>query len=332
MTEIVPYQMTEIVPYQQKMLPQVVAVWNAALGGGFPLRETVFVQNATGSAHFDPDGLSVAVAPAQRVVGMSLAKVAREPIAADGWLSDRGWISLIAVHPSFQGRGVGRALLCRAEAFLRMRSRHRSILGGDPGHFLPGVPHDAGALGFFAAAGYEFEGEAYDLRRSVAGYATPAAVTRAVHAHPDLEIRPLRAGEEGQLLAFLDETFPGRWRYTVGRYLQAGGAIADVMGVVRGRAVLGFAHLFHPASRLIGPSMMWASNGADLIGGLGPMGLAPTLRGRGLGLALLDRSIQRLRALGVREIIVDWTGLTGFYGRLGFSTWKRYRHGEKVLR
>jgi predicted N-acetyltransferase YhbS len=62
------------------------------------------------------------------------------------------------------------------------------------------------------------------------------------------------------------------------------------------------------------------------------MGLAPTLRGRGLGLALLDRSIQYLGALGVQEIIVDWTGLTRFYGGLGFSTWKRYRHGDKVLR
>jgi len=49
-------------------------------------------------------------------------------------------------------------------------------------------------------------------------------------------------------------------------------------------------------------------------------------------LALLDRSIQHLGALGAQEIIVDWTGLTRFYGRLGFSTWKRYRHGEKVLR
>ena len=78
--------------------------------------------------------------------------------------------------------------------------------------------------------------------------------------------------------------------------------------------------------------MTWASNGAVPAGGLGPMGLAPTLRGRGLGLALLDRSIQYLRALGVQEIIVDWTGLTRVYGGLGFATWKRYRHGDKVLR
>src|SRR5215469_4658927 len=114
--------MPEIIRYRTELLPQVIAVWNAALGGPFPLRESVFVQNATGSAHFDPEGLSVAVTGAQRVIGMSLAKVAREPLAADGWLTDRGWISLIAVHPSSQKQGVGRALLSRAEAFLRTRS------------------------------------------------------------------------------------------------------------------------------------------------------------------------------------------------------------------
>src|SRR6516164_11259648 len=160
----------DIVPYQPEMLPRVIAVWNAALGGLFPLRETVFVQNATASAHFDPEGLWVAVAAAQRVVGMSLAKVAREPLAADGWLPDRGWTSLIAVHPSFQKQGVGRALLSRAESFLRTRSRRRSILGGDPDHFVPGVPQDEAAVAFFTGSGYGFQGEAYDLRRSVAGY------------------------------------------------------------------------------------------------------------------------------------------------------------------
>ena len=59
--------MPEIIPYQPEMLPVVTAVWNAALGGPFPLRESVFVQNATGSAHFDPAGLSVAVTAARRM-------------------------------------------------------------------------------------------------------------------------------------------------------------------------------------------------------------------------------------------------------------------------
>jgi predicted N-acetyltransferase YhbS len=61
------------------------------------------------------------------------------------------------------------------------------------------------------------------------------------------------------------------------------------------------------------------------------MGLSPALRGRGLGLTLLDRSVQHLARLGVEEMIIDWTVLLDFYGQVGFVPWKRYQHGERTL-
>ena len=60
-------------------------------------------------------------------------------------MPDRGWISMLAVHPSAQRRGVAAALLEAGEAFLRARGRRRILLGGDPAHFFPGVP--AGTAG-----------------------------------------------------------------------------------------------------------------------------------------------------------------------------------------
>jgi GNAT superfamily N-acetyltransferase len=91
--------------------------------------------------------------------------------------------------------------------------------------------------------------------------------------------------------------------------------------------------LFHPQSRWIGPSIAWAASdgGAPAAGGLGPMGLAPDLRGRGLGVVLLDRAMVHLASLGVREMVIDWTILLDFYGRLGFVPLRRYRHGERTL-
>ena len=321
-----------VAAYRQEMLPEVLDVWNAALGDRFPLSRELFMQNAMSDPHVDPEGCWVAHRPAPAgVVGICLAKIAREPLAADGALPDRGWISLLAVHPASQRRGVGRALLRQAEGYLRARGRRRAVLGGDPDHFLPGIPLSAGALAFFASCGYRLAGDAYDLRRSLAGYETPAAVAAATAAHPDVVIRPLGTGEAPRLLAFLDEAFPGRWRYTVGRFLDSGGSIGDIMGVVERGGVAGFAHLFHPASRWIGPSIAWAARTTGRAGGLGPMGLARALRGRGLGLALLDRAVRRLADLGIEEVVVDWTDLLAFYGRLGFSPWRQYRHGEKSL-
>lgn len=337
-------------PFAPERIPAMVSVWNAAAGDAFPLREIVLRQNTVSDPHFDPAGVTLACEPGtDRVVGFVVAKVAREPVGADGLLADRGWISLLAVHPAAQRRKIGASLLGAAEEFLRGRTRQRAILGSDPGHFFPGVPDETNAAGFFAACGYALRGEAYDLRRSLRGYRTPESVEAALAAQRDVEIRPLAPGEEPALLTFLDAAFPGRWRYTIGRLLAGkagetqsavrtqppGGPISDVMGVVHNGKVVGFAHLFHPGSSWIGPSIAWGPRSdappVAALGGLGPMGLAAELRGRGLGLALLDRSVLHLARLGVEEMVIDWTVLLDFYGRLGFAPWRRYRHGERLL-
>jgi predicted N-acetyltransferase YhbS len=325
----------ELRPFDPARIGAVVALWNAAAGRAFPLREALFRQNTVLDPHFDAAGAALAHEPATgRVVGCGIAKVARVPLGADGLRPDRGWLSFLVVHPEHRRQGIGAALVRAAEAFLRAKERPTAVLGGDPAHFFPGVPDDTGASGFFEAQGYALRGEAYDLRRSLRGYRTPEPVAAALRDNPGVEIRPLARGEEGALLAFLDATFPGRWRYTVARFLDGGGPIGDVMGVVRSGEVCGFALLFHPHSRWIGPSIAWtAPAGAEgaRTGGLGPMGLSPALRGRGLGLALLDRAIVHLASRGMQEMVVDWTILLDFYGTLGFTPYRRYRHGERSL-
>ena len=318
-----------LVAYRPSMLQQVLTVWNAALGEQFPLSPELFLQNGVHDPHVDPDACWLAVVPGHPdAVGLCLAKVVRERLGTDGWLPQQGWVSLLAVHPAYQRRGIGRALLARAEQYLKRQQRHVIMLGGDPNHFLPGVPAGEGALAFFRAAGYVFAGDAYDLRRTIS---PPAALMeeRTLPVERGVAIRSLEPEDKPGLLAFLDEVFPGRWRYTVDRVLRQGGSIADIMGVVCAGQVVGFAQVFHPGSRWIGPSVAWTWGAGRRAGGIGPIGLAPSFRGRGFGLALLGRSVWHLAQLGVEEVVVDWTTLLDFYGRLGFSIWRRYRQGEK---
>jgi predicted N-acetyltransferase YhbS len=337
-------------PFDAARIPEIVSLWNAAAGDALRLREALFRQNTVGDPQFDPEGARLACDGSGGLVGCVIAKVAREPLGADGLREDRGWISFLAVHPSRRRRGVGAALVRAAEAFLRLRKRPRAVLGADPDHFFPGVPDGEtglpGAAPFFEACGYTLRGEAFDLYRALDEYRTPEAVAASLTANPDLEVRPLTSGEAPALLRFLDAVFPGRWRYTVARFLERGGPAGDVMGVIRGGAVYGFAMLFHPGSRWIGPSIAWPLAGRGGVqagpgsgcgplprplGGLGPMGVAPELRGRGLGLALVDAAARRLAGLGVRDMVIDWTILLDFYGRVGFAPCRRYRHGERTL-
>jgi ribosomal protein S18 acetylase RimI-like enzyme len=320
-----------LVAYRPSMLQEVLTVWNAALGEQFPLSRELFLQNGVRDPHVDPKACWLARVPRHPdAVGLCLAKIVREPLGADGWLPRQGWLSLLAVHPAYQRRGIGAALLARAEHYLRARGRDIITLGGDPNHFLPGVPASEGALAFFRAAGYVFVGDAYDLRRTLS---RPAAMVGdgTPHAEAGVAVGPLDPEDKAHLLAFLDEVFPGRWRYTVGRFLRQGGSIGDIMGVVRAKQVVGFAQLFHPGSPRIGPSLNWTWGTGRRAGGIGPIGLAPSFRGRGLGLALLRHSVRHLAQLGVEEVVVDWTSLLEFYGRLGFSVWRHYRQGEKRM-
>jgi len=75
----------ELRPFDPGRIGEVVAAWNAAAGRAFPLREALFRQNTVLDPHFDPAGASLACeASTGRVVGCGLAKVAREPLGADG--------------------------------------------------------------------------------------------------------------------------------------------------------------------------------------------------------------------------------------------------------
>lgn len=60
-------------------------------------------------------------------------------------------------------------------------------------------------------------------------------------------------------------------------------------------------------------------------GQLGPIGVGVGSRGQGIGAALLDSGLQRLRVYGVRGCVIDWITATDFYARFGFKPLRAYR-------
>ena len=327
----------EIAPYDPRIAGEAVALWNRALGGRFPMTGRLWRQNVDDEPNYRPGDGFVAREPDGALAGLALTRLFRHHDAFPDMARFRGlgWLVALVVAPEHQGRGLGSRLLALAEARLREQGATRCDLGGSVGHFLPGLPagdpRDRRALRFWQRHGYRPARQVHDLRRTLVGW-TPPLPPPAILAG-DYRLIPARPGQEEAIAAFLAREFPGRWRYDTAQAFARGAAVEDVI-VLEGRAgaVEGFLASWHFASPLLGPATTWYPLLGERFGGMGPLGIATRLRGRGLGLALVAAGAAALHRRGVDECLIDWTELVDFYGRLGFQVTTSYwRCAEKPL-
>ncbi|HEU5329628.1 MAG TPA: GNAT family N-acetyltransferase [Thermomicrobiales bacterium] len=315
-----------IAPYQPEQAPALIAIWNRALGERFPLTERLWRQNVDGDPNYAPgDGL-VARRADGTIVGFVITRVFRQLASNPDMATYRalGWLVALAVAPEEAGHGIGSELLAAAEARLREEGATACDAGGSVGHLLPGPPlANARALRFWERHGYQPEHAVYDLQRNLRDWVAPP-VPDAVQ-RGEWRLGPARPGQEAAILDFLGRAFPGRWRYATATAFAHGVPAGDVVVLEdRGGTVQGFLALWDWRSPVLGPSSHWFPVLGEQFGGIGPLGIAREVRGQGLGLALVAAGARELQARGVAECTIDWTGLTGFYGRLGFQTTDGY--------
>jgi beta-N-acetylhexosaminidase len=225
-----------------------------------------------------------------------------------------GSVPLILVHPGWQGRGIGTGLLAAALDLLRAGGAREVTAGnGGSGYIWPGVPSDLpAAVAFFTARGWSHSHDTLDLVADLAAYRPPAAAAaRAASAGVSLALAS--GGERAEVVAFEAATFPQwvRW-FAAG---QEDALIArDSAGNIAGALLLdgpGASTVYAP---MLGPAA----------GTIGCVGVAPPLRGRGIGTALVTRASQILSQAGTRACHIGWTASEAFYRRAGYQPWRRY--------
>lgn len=297
------------------------------MGDRHPIMPALWTANTEGDPSFRPEDLIVAT-HAGKMVGFVMTKRWRGSYPGCERFADVGYLALMAVHPAHQRQGVGSRLLDEAIAHLQREGATRILLEGSFHHFMPGIPASSPeALAFFAHHGFTPAKEVWDVRRRLdEGPALPE-VDDVLRSQPDIAIRPYSPGEEEALVAFLQGNFAGRWARDTDLLLRSGGDVRHVVGVFLNGEPQGFAQLHPPSS----PGALRWSGFVPEVAALGPIGVGQALRGRGLGLALLVRGLERLRDLGARETIIDWTDLLDFYGRCGFKPWLRYVLARRPL-
>ena len=150
----------------------------------------------------------------------------------------------------------------------------------------------------------------------------------AVEAPPSIEVSgPAAAGE--QTLAWIDDVFGGSW--------SSEAAAGENLIARRDGNVVGFATIDARGLRF---SWLRGLGSEPGVGILGPLGVAPEERRRGIGAALLRRALDVLHARGYARALIPAVGderLVRFYAAAGareverFETSTLYRRARRTL-
>lgn len=229
------------------------------------------------------------------------------------------WLSILVIKKEEQRKGYGSLLLEKAQSSLGARGIKKWIVGQDFSCFFSGLPEVTEELcGFFRKNHFVVSDECvyYDLEGTV--QENPLLEAFCVEPFDMHWEACAYNGEEAALLAFLQQEFPGRWKFEVECALNEGKSHEEIMLLwdKEQTEVLGFCVLSkEPEGR----------------GKLGPIGIAEKIRGKGVGEYFLYKCLLQLRTLGRDRVNIDWTILTKFYGKFGFVPKRTYCGAYKNL-
>jgi GNAT superfamily N-acetyltransferase len=319
-------------PVRPTDLTAIVDLWNRTIGDRYPLEEDVLAATLERNPSRRPGDGIVAVDRADVAVGFGYLTMQRLPDRELETFRDRAHLQAVVVDPSRRRQGIGRAIVARLAAGAAGEGRTTIEAGSGFFYLWPGLPVDLPVAEPFArAAGFDPGDTTFDLRGSteslVIGPEDRAALERA-----DVSLGRLRADEVEPFLSYLGREFGGEWWHDV-RWWLAEGLDPAAFVVLRDRTgeIVGHARIHRPADRPIGPPLFWRRLRGPDAGGLGPIGVAARLRGRGLGRALLVGALTALRDDGSTDVVIDFTTLLGFYGPLGFRPWMTFRHATAPI-
>ena len=306
---------THIRPFEPRDLGGVLKVIAEALTAD-AIGEARFTRQVLLDPNFRAAGMPVAVR-GDDVIGFCVSIARQTPLENAPSDADRGYVTLMAVSPQVQRKGVGTALLEHAEKYLRSQGRSVVMIASyAPGYFIPGVDVNAysPALEFVKKHGYAEVYRPLAMETSLWILQVPDWVAEKAAA---FALKPFEPAVSGPLLEFVAKEFPGDWvrvvRETAGKIL-GGDSPTRLMTAFDGDAIVGFAHYENER--------------------FGPIGVAASQRGRGVGQVLMYATLRAQREAGFRTAWFLWSDdktAQRLYNGAGFKETRRFALMKKTL-
>jgi len=215
-------------------------------------------------------------------------------------------------------------LLAFVKKNLKERGVYKVVFGQDIRHFFAGCPCDISSLrDLLMVEGFEQGAKYYDVHQDLTQYAPNEKATQKLQ-EPDIQVRPVKKDELSHLENFLRAEFPGRWLYDTIAKTKAEGDSSFVYGLWVNKHLKGFALTQDEKSRFPISGAVFGRGLGSKWCTLGPIGVAKDTRGQGLGDALLTGALSDLKQAGKKNCLIDWTVLTDWYGKHGFTIYRTY--------
>ncbi|RIW34228.1 GNAT family N-acetyltransferase [Bacillus salacetis] len=314
------------ISWSKDKLEELVKLWNKELGSYFPMRKELFEQNSFNDENVCFEASRIAIDENDNVIGFLVAKRWQEELEV-GMNLEIGWIQVLLVDQRFRNKRVGTNLLKHAEETLMKNGIKSIVLGRDPWHYFPGVPQPYNDVSrWFEKQGYNKIGSDYDV---ICNYDSESDTD--FPRFEEVEFSVLNLKDKDAFLQFFSKCFPGRWEYEAIQYFEKGGTGREFVVLKKSEKIIGFCRMNDSNSPIIAQNVYWAPLINKELGGIGPLGIDSNERKNGYGLAIVQAGIAYLRNRNVSSIVIDWTGLIDFYGKLGYEVWKSYDSYKKII-
>ncbi|KAL4969575.1 putative beta-N-acetylglucosaminidase [Aspergillus stella-maris] len=286
--------------------------------------------------------------PDERSQGQNHADQNDKPIT-----STTGYLAVLAVHPDHRNKGVGTALVNEVKSWFKTNfGRCKIEVGSGIPRFWPGIPvpinssassgqEDEGisALSFFANRGVTIRPDpprAVDLYRDTTSFTLDESSDGVEYG--------AKAKEAGYTFSPLTEE---GYEECIRCQQRNFGPNVDWVNAYRTLHPTKYPECIMVGYDSTGRQVAWTlmlppSPQVDKIwampavcgpstGLIGCVGVDREQRGSGIGIGLVAAAMESLQKRGVEGVFVDWVAIEGFYERLGFGVWGRYRVGVVIV-